>query len=61
MKYVENINGFDPNGIFMEHMLAVGFNNSFIHIVLSEEEDNKLGAPSHNVGDLETILSNNKF
>jgi hypothetical protein len=45
----------------VEHMLAVGFNNSFIHIVLSEEEDNNLGAPTHNVGDLETILSTNEF
>jgi hypothetical protein len=42
-------------------MLAVGFNNSFIHIVLSEEEDNNLGAPTHNVGDLEMILSTNEF
>jgi hypothetical protein len=36
MKYVEKVKGFEPNGIFMEHMLALGFNNSFIHIVLSE-------------------------
>jgi hypothetical protein len=61
LKYVENINGFDPNKIFMEHMLSVGFNNSFIHIILSEEEENNLGAPSHNVGDLETVLSTNEF
>jgi hypothetical protein len=61
LKYVERIKGFDPNGIFVEHMLAVGFNNSFIHIVLSEEEDNNLGAPTHNVGDLETVLSTNEF
>jgi hypothetical protein len=42
-------------------MLAVGFNNSFIHTILSEEEDNNLGSPAHNVGDLETILSTNEF
>jgi hypothetical protein len=28
---------------------------------LSEEEYNNLGAPTHNVGDLETILSTNEF
>jgi hypothetical protein len=61
LKYVENINGFDPNRIFVEHIMAVGLNNSFIHIVLSEKEDNNLGAPTHNVGDLETILSTNEF
>jgi hypothetical protein len=61
LKYAEMIKGFDPNKIFVEHMLTIGFNNSFIHIVLSEEEDNKLGTPAHNAGDLETILSTNEF
>jgi len=28
LKYVENIRGFDPNGIFLEHMLTMGFSNS---------------------------------
>ena len=50
LKYVEKIKGFDPNKIFLEHMLSVGFNNSFIHIILNEEEDNNQGAPLHNVG-----------
>jgi hypothetical protein len=61
MKYVENIKGFDPNKIFMEHMLLVGFSNSCIHTILSEEEENNLGAPTHNDGDLETVLSTNQF
>jgi hypothetical protein len=47
--------------IFVEHMMEVGFNNSFIHSVLSEEEDNNLGSPTHNASDLETILSTNEF
>jgi hypothetical protein len=38
LKYAENIKGFDPNKIFVGHMLSVGLNNSFIKIVLSEEE-----------------------
>jgi len=61
MKYAERIKGFDPNRIFMEHMLSVGFSNAFIHTILSEEEDNNLGAPAHNVGDLEIVLSTNEF
>jgi hypothetical protein len=61
LKYVERIKGFDPNKIFVEHMLSIGFNKSFIHTILNEEEDNNLGTPAHNVGDLETILSTNVF
>lgn len=61
LKYAEKIKGFDPNKIFVEHMLSIGFSNSFIHTILSEEEDNNLGAPAHNAGDLETILSTNEF
>jgi hypothetical protein len=61
LKYDENIKGFDPNSIFVEHMMVVGFKNSFIYTVLSEEEDNYLGAPTHNDGDLEMILSTNEF
>jgi hypothetical protein len=61
LKYVEKIKGFDPNKIFVEHMLSVAFNNSFIHTILSEEEDNNLGAPTHNVGDLEIVLNTNVF
>ena len=37
LKYDEKIKGFDHNKIFMEHMLSVGFNNSFIHTILSEK------------------------
>jgi hypothetical protein len=61
LKYAERIKEFDLNIIFVEHMLEVGLRNSFIHTIMSEEEGNKLGASSHNVGDLETTLSNNDF
>jgi hypothetical protein len=61
LKYVERIKGFDPKGIYSEHMLAVGFSNSFILTILEEEEDNNLDAPTLNASDLETILSTNKF
>jgi hypothetical protein len=61
LKYVENIRGFDPNGIFVEHMLTMGFSSSFIHTVLGEEEDNNLGNPTNIAGDLETVLSTNEL
>ena len=61
LKFVEKVKGFDPKRIFLEHMLAVGFSNPFIHTVLGEEEDNNLGTPTHNAGDLETVLSTNEF
>jgi hypothetical protein len=60
-KYVENIKGFDPNKIFVEHMLLVGFNNSFIHTILSEEEENNLGSLAQKSSELETILNTNEF
>jgi hypothetical protein len=37
LKYAVKIKGFDPNRIFMEHMLSIGFKNPFIHAILSEE------------------------
>jgi hypothetical protein len=38
LNYVEKIKGFDPNKIFVEHMISVGFSNSFIQTTLNEEE-----------------------
>jgi hypothetical protein len=61
LKYAEKIKGFNPNGIFVGHMLAMGFNNSFIHMVLGEEEGNNSGDPTHSAGDLETVLGTNEF
>jgi hypothetical protein len=58
---LKKIKGFDPNGSFMEHRLAVRFKNSFLLTILSEEEYNNLSAPSHNAGYLKTILSTNEF
>jgi hypothetical protein len=37
IKYAEKIKGFDLNGIFVEHMLSVGFNiEQFIYSYCSE-------------------------
>jgi hypothetical protein len=62
LKHVEKIKGFDPSKIFVEHMISVGFSNSFIHTILNEEEEgNNQISPVHNAGDLETLLSTNDF
>jgi hypothetical protein len=62
LKYAENIKGFDPNKIFVGHMLSMGFNNSFIQTILNEEEaGNNQITHVHDPGDLETLLNNNDF
>jgi hypothetical protein len=43
LKYVERVKGFDPSGIFVEHLLVVGFNNYFINDILNEDKDNVSG------------------
>jgi hypothetical protein len=57
--YAKRVKGFNSNGIFVEHLLAIGFNNSFINVILNEDRDNDLGTPSCDTGDLETILITN--
>jgi hypothetical protein len=43
--YVERLRGFDPNGIFLEHLLVVGLNNSFFQRHLSENRDTDDNTP----------------
>jgi hypothetical protein len=40
LKYAKRIKGFDPIGIFWEHLLGVGFNTSFIHTQLTQDRNN---------------------
>jgi hypothetical protein len=64
LKYTKTIKGFDPNKIFLEHMLSVGFSNSIIQTTLNEEEEEEGKNQStlvYEVGDLETILSTNEL
>jgi hypothetical protein len=62
LKYVENIKGFDPNKIFVGHILSMGFSNYFIQTILNEEEEgNSQSTPIHNLGNSETLLSSNDF
>jgi hypothetical protein len=61
IKYDERVKGFSPRGIFVEHLLVVGFNNYFINAILNEEGDNVSRNPTHDTGDLEMILNTNEF
>jgi hypothetical protein len=60
LKYVEKVKGFDPSGIFVEHILAIGFNNSFINVILNEDIDSASSTPTHDTDDLEMILNTNE-
>ena len=59
IRYVERVKGFNPSKIFVEHLLEIGFNNSFINTILNEDKDNDSGTPSHDIGNLKTILITN--
>ena len=61
LRYVERLRGFDLNGIFLNHLLAVGFNNSFIHTLLKEDKHNDENTLALDVGDLETLQSTNEL
>jgi hypothetical protein len=60
LKCAEKVKGFDPDGIFVEHLLAIDFNSSFIDTILNDDEDNASGSPSHETNDLATILNTNE-
>jgi hypothetical protein len=61
LTYVERIKGFDPNGIFREHLLAVGFSISFIHRHLTEDRDTDDNNPASGDCDVETLQSVNEL
>jgi len=60
LKYVERVKGFNPSRIFVEHLLVVGFNNSFINVILNEDGDNVSCTPACETGDLEMIFNTNE-
>jgi hypothetical protein len=57
LRYAESLRGFDPNGIFIEHLLAIGFSSSFIHTRLNEDKYNDENTHAPNDGDVETLQS----
>jgi hypothetical protein len=61
LRYVERLRGFNPNAIFVEHLLAVGFNNYFIHTLLNEDIENDDNIPSIDAGDLEKFQITNEL
>jgi hypothetical protein len=61
LTYVERIKGFDPTGIFREHLLAVGFSSSFIHKLLTEDRDSDDNNIASGYCDVETFQSTTKL
>jgi hypothetical protein len=59
--YDERLRGFEPNEIFVENLLAIGFNNYFIHTLLNEDIDNDENTPSPDASDLDTLQSTNEL
>ena len=57
LTYAERIKGFDPNGIFQEHLLSLGFSSSFIHRRLTEDRDSDDNTPASGDCDVETLQS----
>jgi hypothetical protein len=57
LRYVERLRGFDPIGIFLEHLLAIDFSRSFIHTYLNEDKDNDENTLAPHDGDVETLQS----
>jgi hypothetical protein len=57
LTYAERLKGFDPNGIFREHLLAVGFSSSFIHRHQIEDRDSDDNNPASGNCDAETLQS----
>jgi hypothetical protein len=61
LKYDERIKGFDPNGIFQEHLLSVGFSISFIHRRLTEDINSDENTPASDDCDVETLQNTTKL
>jgi hypothetical protein len=61
LRYAVRLRGFDPNEIFVEHLLSFCFKKSFIHTLLNEDKDNDENTPAPDAGDLETLQSTNEL
>ena len=57
LMYAERIKGFDPNGIFREHLLFVAFRSSFIHRRHTEDRDSDDNTYASDNCDIETLQS----
>jgi hypothetical protein len=61
LMYIERLKGFNPNGIFQENLLGVGFNTSFIHTHLTQDRNNVDKNPSSVDYDVERLQRANKL
>ena len=59
LKCYEKVKGFDPDGIFVEHLLAVGLNSSFTDTIMNGDEYTTSGSHACDIDNLDTILSTN--
>jgi hypothetical protein len=59
LKCDEKVKGFDPDGIFVEHLLVVGFKKSFNDTILNEDEYNASGRLARDTSNIETVLNTN--
>jgi hypothetical protein len=62
LKFADEIKGFDPNHLFIDHMTSIGYNTSLTNTFLFEEEEGDSQDPPIPVGerktkDIETIVS----
>jgi hypothetical protein len=62
LKFANEIKGFDPNHLFIDHMTSVGYNTSLANTFLFEEEEGDSQDPPTPIGerktkDIETIVS----
>jgi hypothetical protein len=57
LTYAERLKVFDPNGIFLEHLLGVCFNTSFIHTHLTQDRNSVENNPTSADCDAERLQS----
>lgn len=62
MKFSKEIKGFNPNHLFLDHMVSVGFNNTLINTFIFGEEEGDDHDPlveciERKASNIETIIS----
>jgi hypothetical protein len=61
LKETKEIKGFDPNQLFMKHMIYVGYNVSYENTFLFvEEEDEDKNHEAFHIEDIDTFIITNE-
>jgi hypothetical protein len=55
LTYAGRIKGFDPNGIFREHLVTIFFSSSFIHRHMTKDKESDENTPASDDRDVETL------